>query len=110
MPTPLLSPTQAAYYVSLSARSGRSPAEHMPAVQREPVERAAKDAGVDVRSYVNSCLATDPKDARIAALEAALQDVETRLGEWLADNTDEVFEEQPEIDGLRMDVNAVLQG
>lgn len=40
-------------------------------------------------------------DAPSAPALAILRDVDTKLAEWLIDNTEEVFEEQPEIDTAR---------
>lgn len=108
MNDPKLDPTQAAYYTALAKRSGRDPLDHMPLVQRTQIAAAAADEGMDGAAYVAACLSNDPKDARIAELEAALQDVETRLGDWLTDNTEEAFEEQDVIDGIRSDVQHVL--
>lgn len=34
-------------------------------------------------------------------LEKAVEEAIAELGNWLTDNTDEVFEEQPEIDNIR---------
>ena len=109
MTDPKLDPTQAAYYTALARRSGRDPLEHMPSSQRTLIAAAAAAAGLDGPAYVAACLASDPKDARIAELEASLQDVETRLGDWLTDNTDEAFEEQDVIDGIRSDVQHALR-
>jgi len=41
-------------------------------------------------------------------LRAAVERAVELLGDWLTDNTVEVFEEQPEIDGIRADLQAAL--
>ena len=38
-------------------------------------------------------------------LEDAVEAAVVRLGDWLCDNTNLVFEEQPEIDGIRADLS-----
>ena len=45
---------------------------------------------------------------KIAALRKALEDAVSELGIWLTDNTEEVFEEQPEIDDIRCDIQEAL--
>ena len=40
-------------------------------------------------------------EAKYLICQDALENIETRLGEWLTDNTENVFEEEPEIDGVR---------
>lgn len=42
------------------------------------------------------------------ALRKAVADAIERLGNWLTDNTENVFEEQPEIDGIRADLQDAL--
>ena len=39
--------------------------------------------------------------AKADIYQKALQTIEDRLGAWLVDNTEEVFEEEPEIDAIR---------
>lgn len=43
-----------------------------------------------------------------ATMGAAGHDVVARLGEWLTDNTEEVFEEMPDVDGARADLDDLL--
>jgi len=50
----------------------------------------------------------DEKDRRIAILEGALMLVDSSLTEWLTDNTEDDFDEVPEIDGLRTVIDDVL--
>jgi hypothetical protein len=48
-------------------------------------------------------MSTWPADAvaTVARLRAAIDDATAELGHWLTDNTDEAFEEEPDIDGVR---------
>lgn len=46
--------------------------------------------------------------AENARLRLAINTAVTALGDWLTDNTDVVFEEQPEIDGIRAELDAAL--
>lgn len=43
-------------------------------------------------------------EEKLAALTKAVDITVERLGAWLTDNTEEVFEEEPEIDGIRCDL------
>lgn len=44
----------------------------------------------------------------ISAMAAVGNDVVDLLGNWLLDNTEEGYEEEPEIDGARMDIHDIL--
>jgi len=46
--------------------------------------------------------------AENARLRLAIATAVTELGNWLTDRTDKVFEEEPEIDGIRADLDAAL--
>lgn len=52
-------------------------------------------------------LTTDTE--RLAHLEAIVSSVTDQLAAWLSDNTEKVFEEQPEIDDARGDLLDALQ-
>lgn len=45
---------------------------------------------------------------RAERLEAAMKLAVEKLGAWLTDNTEEAFEEQPEIDGVRTDLDDAI--
>lgn len=93
----------------LVATSGRSPEQHLALAQQNALTICAGERLLSVQELVEEISEQgDEKDRRIARLEGALMHVESRLGDWLTDNTDEVFEEEPEIDGLRGTVQDVL--
>lgn len=45
----------------------------------------------------------------LSSLQKAVEDAIWELGAWLTDNTVEVFEEEPEIDGIRARLNDALE-
>ena len=93
--------TQAQLRRLLSGQSGQDITYHMPSFQREAVEKEAAARGVTVLDLVTEAAdAGDDKDRRIALLEAHILMASDGLAAWLTDNTDEAFEEEPEIDDI----------
>lgn len=101
MPNPI-SPATAWHFKIMAENSGRTALEHMSESMRGAVVNYASRMLTDPNVLIDQ-IATegDEKDQQIAKLRGLLHYTEGSLAEWLSDNTDEVFEEQPEIDGLR---------
>lgn len=93
--------TQAALFRLSGDNCGRDPVSMMPQHMREKVEKEAAARGVPTRQLIDETAdAGDDKDRRIALLEAHILHASDCLAAWLSDNTEEVFEEQPEIDNI----------
>jgi len=101
MPNPI-SATTAWHFKIMAENSVRTALEHMPESMRNAVVNYASRMLREPADLIDEiAMEGDDKDRRIAKLEGLLCYVEGSLAEWLTDNTEEVFEEQPEIDGLR---------
>jgi hypothetical protein len=105
--TTAISPALACMALIISGESGKPPAFHLSRAHISAIGSAHPGRHVDevIREIANT---GDDKDRRIAMLEGAMLYAEGALGSWLADNTEEAFEEQPEIDGIRSVLQEVM--
>lgn len=105
--TTAISPALACMALITSGNSGKPPAFHLSRSDIAAIGAAHPGRHVDevIREIANT---GDDKDRRIAMLEGAMLYAEGALGGWLADNTEEAFEEQPEIDGIRSTLQEVM--
>lgn len=105
--TTAISPALACMALITSGESGKPPAFHLSRSDISAIGAAHPGRHVDdvIREIANT---GDDKDRRIAMLEGGMLYAEGALGAWLADNTEEAFEEQPEIDGIRSTLQEVL--
>lgn len=83
----------------------------------ELIDRLARDAawlearGITISSIRQARLAlkvAQPPADRLVEAKELLERVDTLLAEWLTDNTEEVFEEEPQIDDARGDIQEVI--
>lgn len=104
-----ISPAAACCAILSAEASGRTPSQTLSAHVLEGISDRADAEGVSTDDLIRSIAAQgDEKDQRIAKLEGALMFTESSLAEWLTDNTEDDFSEQPEIDNLRTVIDDVL--
>lgn len=102
-----LTPARAAMLV-IQAKDGDWNDGWLSLSEREAIDRVMlptqRGAYLTHCQWVLNALA-DPKDKRIAMLEGHILLACDGLASWLTDNTEEVFEEQAEIDQIRGDLD-----
>lgn len=104
-----ITPAAACCAILSAETTGRTPSRTLSAHVLKGISDRADAEGVSPDDLIRSIAAQgDEKDQRIAKLEGALMFTESSLAEWLTDNTEDDFGEQPEIDGLRTVIDDVL--
>lgn len=68
------------------------------------------DLGIGTVPASQIASAASPEDSEILRLKKAIEVAIEGLTDWLLDNTEKVFEEQPEIDDVRSGLQNVLYG
>jgi hypothetical protein len=103
MASPLTNARAAMIVIQVVQESTFMP-EWLSKAEREAIDRATGMTGAYQTFCECQIAELEPKDQRIAMLEGHILLAYDGLSSWLADNTDEVFEEQPEIDSVRGDL------